>query len=237
MNTPALKVEGLYKCFRAAGGATVIACDVAHFEVAAGESVALQAPSGAGKTVFLQLVAGLMRPDRGEIRIAGTRLPADDETARDRVRGRLVGYVPQAFHLLPALTAYENVAIAQRFGASGDPEAPVRLLTRMGLGDRLAHRPSALSLGQQQRVAVARALVNRPALVLADEPTSSLDATRGAEVLDLLLAACAEAGATLVVATHDETAARRCGRAVALASLVSDAPVVGTSPIAERGST
>lgn len=196
-----LSIRQLTKSF-AASRRPVVA--VPAFDLGAGEHLALRGTSGAGKTTFLHLIAGLLAPDTGTIAIDGEPMAPAPELARDRLRARRIGYVFQTFNLLQSCTVRENVALMQAFAGTREPERPAALLTRLGLGD-LGHRfPAQLSTGQQQRVALARALVNRPRLVLADEPTASLDPQHAAEALVLLRDACAEAGAALLVVSHDE---------------------------------
>lgn len=187
--------------------------------VAAGETLAVTGPSGAGKTTLLQIIGAMDRPDSGEIRVNGRELGGLDERERTRFRNRDVGFVFQAHHLLPQLTAFENVLVPAWGGGAVDAECrgrACRLLERVGLGDRLAHFPGQLSGGERQRVAVARALVMNPCLVLADEPTGALDQHTADALMDLLTALNGEAGTTLIVVTHSEACARRMGRRVTL---------------------
>jgi putative ABC transport system ATP-binding protein len=188
-------------------------------EVAAGEFVALIGPSGSGKSTFLNLVGGLDRPTDGELWVDGVELSASKEKALTEHRRRRVGFVFQSFHLLPRLTALENVAVPLMF--SGVPER-VRLeraralLAQVGLSHRLEHTPTQLSGGEQQRVAIARALVGRPAIILADEPTGNVDSSTGAEIMALLQHLNREQGVTLLLVTHDAEAAAFAGRVVHL---------------------
>jgi putative ABC transport system ATP-binding protein len=179
--------------------------DVPTWSFAPEEQRAIRGRSGLGKTTLLHLIAGILAPDAGSIRVAETELVGLGEGARDRWRARTLGYVHQGINLLQSLTALENVRMAMSLAGKDDPAAAKRLLERVGLGDRLGYRPSMLSAGQQQRVAVARALANRPRLVLADEPTAALDPENRDEILALLKETCAEYGSALLLVSHDET--------------------------------
>ncbi|MDX2258679.1 MAG: ATP-binding cassette domain-containing protein [Hyphomicrobiaceae bacterium] len=183
------------------------------------QSVAILGPSGSGKTSLLMVLAGLERPTSGRVVIAGNELSGLDEDRLARLRGALVGIVFQSFHLVPTMTALENVALPLEF--RGDPDAFDRaraLLVEVGLGHRLDHFPAELSGGEQQRVALARALAPAPRLLLADEPTGNLDGATGRQVVDLLFGLHRRSGATLVLVTHDESLAARCDRVVRMAS-------------------
>ena len=201
---PVLEAIDLRKAYRGPDGATVPVLDVPAFALEAGEQMALRGESGSGKTTLLHCLAGILAPDAGTVCVAGHDLAAGGEAWRDRVRGRHVGYVFQTFNLLQGLTALENVVLAQMLGAGVDRARAEELLARVGLGDRVRYRPSQLSVGQQQRVAVARALANRPSVVLADEPTGNLDPVRAREAMALVREVCAEAGAALLVVSHSE---------------------------------
>jgi putative ABC transport system ATP-binding protein len=214
-----LEISGLQKSYRAPDGSTQVVIDVPQFSLGAQEQVALAGESGSGKTTLLHLVAGILRPDAGEIRFDGENVAAYSEARRDAHRARNIGYVFQTFQLLEGLTALENVALGMAFGARPDPALAASLLNELGLGDRLHHEPRRLSVGQQQRVALARALANRPRLVLADEPTGSLDARRAAEALELLRRACASHGAALLLVSHDPGVLREFDRVEELARL------------------
>ncbi len=219
LRAPALRIRGLKHWFADPEGGRVLAVDVPELDLARGEALAVTGASGSGKTTLLHLIAGLLPPATGTIEIAGEAMSGRAETGRDRLRARHIGYVFQAFHLLPALTALENVALGMTFrpAAGVAPRAAARAaLARVGLGDRLAHRPGQLSTGQQQRVAIARALAGRPTLVLADEPTASLDRARGEACLDLLTGFASECGAALLLVTHDPAALARFPRRVTL---------------------
>ncbi len=212
---PALQIEGLEKTFANPEGGRVRVISLPALEVGAGEHLAVHGESGAGKTTLLHLVAGILKADAGTIRVAGDLMTGCSEVARDRLRAKHIGYLFQTFNLLPTLTALENVALGMSFrpgGARKSRERARQALVRVGLDDRWRYRPGALSVGQQQRVAIARALVGNPALLLADEPTSNLDAARADACLDLLLEFSAESGAALVMVSHDERALSRVAR-------------------------
>ncbi len=187
--------------------------------IAAGEAVGLVGASGSGKSTLLMVMAGLERPDRGEVVVNGTSFNALDEDALARFRGRHVGIVFQSFHLIPTMTALENVAVPLEL--AGHPDAAgraARELELVGLGARLHHYPRQLSGGEQQRVAIARALAPDPAILVADEPTGNLDEATGRQIVDLLFAQHAARGMTMVLVTHDAALAHRCDRVVRLRS-------------------
>ncbi len=187
------------------------------FEIKAGESVAIIGVSGSGKSTLLGLLAGLDVPTEGEVVLAGERLTQLDEDGRARARAGQVGFVFQSFHLLPALTALENVMLPMELAGVGDPVSGARaLLARVGLSERVTHYPRELSGGEQQRVAIARAFALRPAILFADEPTGNLDTATGARVVELLFELNRERNATLVLVTHDEAVAARCARRIYL---------------------
>ncbi len=182
-----------------------------------GEAVAIVGASGSGKSTLLGLLAGLDTPSAGSVHLHGVDLFALDEDGRAALRAKLLGFVFQSFQLLPALNALENVMLPLELaGAAGAAELAAAMLTRVGLGERLAHYPKHLSGGEQQRVALARAFVIEPKLLLADEPTGNLDPATGADVIDLMFALNAAAGTTLVLVTHDDAIARRCQRQIRL---------------------
>ncbi len=182
-----------------------------------GEAVAVVGASGSGKSTLLGLLAGLDVPTSGRVSISGEDLAGLDEDARAALRGRLLGFVFQSFQLLPALTALENAMLPLELAGRADAgEVAQAMLDRVGLGERLHHYPKHLSGGEQQRVALARAFAAGPRLLFADEPTGNLDAETGASVIDLMFAMNAEQGTTLVLVTHDDALARRCGRVLRL---------------------
>jgi putative ABC transport system ATP-binding protein len=184
-----------------------------------GEAVGLVGPSGSGKSTLLMLMAGLERPDSGRIVVDGTDLAALDEDRLARFRGRRIGIVFQSFHLVPTMTALENVTLPLELAGEGDAFERARAeLQAVGLGHRLQHYPAQLSGGEQQRVAIARAIVSNPAILVADEPTGNLDENTGESIIDLLFALKRDRGATLVLVTHDLNLARLCDRMVRLRS-------------------
>ncbi len=200
---PLLKIERLRKSFRLPDGGSHEVIDIERLELGESEELALAGESGSGKSTLLNLIAGILAPDSGRIVVAGTEISALRESARDRWRAATLGYVFQSFNLLQGFTCLENVLLGMYFGPGVDRHRAETLLKRVGLGEKLHHRPRQLSAGQQQRVAVARALANRPQLVLADEPTGHLDQRNSAEVVTLMRDACREAGAALLLVSHD----------------------------------
>ena len=209
------------------GGVLTILHEIS-FAVTAGEAIAIVGASGSGKSTLLALLAGLDTPSRGRVCLDGEEISALDEDARAELRGRLLGFVFQSFQLLPALTALENAALPLELMARRDSREQARsMLTRVGLAARLDHYPRQLSGGEQQRVALARAFAVQPKLLLADEPTGNLDAATGKDIIDLMFAMNREAGTTLVLVTHDETLAARCGRRLRLAAGRLADPAIG----------
>jgi putative ABC transport system ATP-binding protein len=187
--------------------------------VASGEAIGLIGPSGSGKSTLLMVMAGLERPDSGEVVVNGTSFNALDEDELARFRGRQVGIVFQSFHLIPTMTALENVAVPLELAGKRDAsERAAKELDSVGLGHRLHHYPTQLSGGEQQRVALARALAPDPAILVADEPTGNLDEATGRQIVDLLFTKHTERGMTLVLVTHDNSLAHRCDRVVRLRS-------------------
>jgi ABC-type lipoprotein export system ATPase subunit len=216
-----IRLRDVRKAYRF-GDSRVVACEVSSLEIAAGEQVALVGRSGSGKTTLLHILAGILRPEAGEVEVVGVRIDRLGEAARDRHRGRHIGMVYQTFNLLQPFTALENVLLGALFGRGAGHDARLRaeaLLTEVGLGDRVHHRPRELSVGQVQRVAICRALINDPELILMDEPLGNQDRATGGQVLDLLLRMAAERGKTVVMVTHDPESAARMQRTVDLASL------------------
>lgn len=216
----AVEARGLSKIVQDATGTLTILDDI-NLVVAAGETVAIVGASGSGKSTLLGLLAGLDVPTAGSVRIFGQDLFALDEDGRAALRAERVGFVFQSFQLLPHLNALENVLLPLELtGRSPDDASPIdaarTLLQRVGLGERLSHYPKYLSGGEQQRVALARAFVLRPPLLLADEPTGSLDARTGEAVIELMFQLNRERGSTLLLVTHDPDIARRCGRQIEL---------------------
>lgn len=221
----ALSLRQLRKTFIGPDGIAVPVVDVDAFDINDGEQVALIGTSGSGKTTLLHLIAGILSPDSGSIeftRADGSTVNVArlDEAQRDQFRGANVGYIFQTHHLLPGFTAMENVLLGMSFtGRSADRAWAEHLLAEVGLKERLNYRPSRLSVGQQQRVAVARALANRPRLVLADEPTGALDSGSAQTTLDLIRRLAAEAHAALLLVTHDLSIAAQLPRQVTLSDI------------------
>ena len=216
-NSQVLTARGIGKTVKSGDADLVILRDI-DLAVTQGEAVAIAGASGSGKSTLLAILAGLDTPSVGNVSLDGKDLFALDEDERAELRGRAVGFVFQSFQLLPALTALENVMLPLELSDHPDPERNSReMLARVGLGERLHHYPKHLSGGEQQRVALARAFVAQPKLLLADEPTGSLDADSGGGVISLLFEMNREYGTTLVLVTHDETLAARCSRVVRLA--------------------
>lgn len=183
-----------------------------------GESVAVLGPSGSGKSSLMAVVAGLERADAGSVRLAGQDIGRLNEDALAKLRGRSLGIILQAFHLLPTMTALENVSVPLGLSGADDPRGRAAFeLEAVGLGHRLSHYPAQLSGGEQQRVAIARATAPRPQLLLADEPTGNLDSSTGSAIIDLLFERAGKAGAGLLVITHDSAVAARAGRIVHMA--------------------
>jgi putative ABC transport system ATP-binding protein len=224
MPDPIIAVQHITKQVADATGTLTILHDI-NFDLRARESVAIVGASGSGKSTLLSIVAGLDVPTSGTVRLAGADLFSLDEDARAAVRARQLGFVFQSFQLLANLTALENVMLPLELMGQGDARArATEVLGRVGLGERLGHYPKVLSGGEQQRVALARAFVVHPAVLLADEPTGSLDFATGAKVMDLMFEMNREAGTTLVLVTHDTGIAARCQRQLGIEAgrLVSD---------------
>jgi len=214
----ALVVERLGKRVPLPSGDLTI-LDGVGFTIQQGEAVAIVGASGSGKSTLLSLLAGLDVPSDGQVELDGEILSGLDEDGRARVRGEKVGFVFQSFQLLPSLTALENVMLPLELRGDADAEGPARaILGQVGLAERLGHYPRQLSGGEQQRVALARAFVTRPAVLFADEPTGNLDTRTGQAIIELLFRLNRESGTTLVLVTHDEALAGRCGRQLRLES-------------------
>ena len=216
---PAVRIQDLVFAY----GNREPVLDIEHLEVPSGEKVFLHGPSGSGKTTLLGLVTGVLRAERGIVSILGTDLGGLSGGARDAFRGERLGYIFQMFNLIPYLTALDNILLpcqvsrARRARVSGSLEQEARrLAARLEIGSLLDSRPGELSVGQQQRVAAARALIGRPRLVVADEPTSALDSDRRELFLDLLFDSCTEAGATLLFVSHDRSLEGRFDRCLSL---------------------
>jgi ABC-type lipoprotein export system ATPase subunit len=208
-----LALQNVKKSFVEPGGGILPILDVPSFHVAAGEQMVLVGRSGSGKTTLLHLIAGISRPDSGSIRIDGIDIARLPEAGRDRFRADKLGYVFQTFNLLPGFTALENVLLGMSF-ASGRvrPDRARHLLHRVGLSHRLDHKPAQLSVGEQQRVAVARALANKPKLLLADEPTANIDTRHQQTVIDLIRETSREENVALVLVTHTPEVAAQFDR-------------------------
>jgi putative ABC transport system ATP-binding protein len=208
-----LLVENVKKSYREPSGERLPILDVPRLELAVGEQAVIRGRSGGGKTTLLNVIAGLATVDEGRIAVNGvdvTRLP---EAVRDRFRARHIGFVFQTFNLLAGFTALENVLLGMTFtGQRNDPTRARELLGRVGLAHRLSHKPAALSVGEQQRVAVARALVNRPGLLLADEPTANIDPAHQQQVIDRLREVCRAEDVAMLLVTHSEEVARQFDR-------------------------
>ena len=198
-----LELQNVKKSFIIPGGDPLLILDIPSFHIDAGELVALEGQSGSGKSTLLNVISGISRPDSGHVLISGLDIVKLAESQRDRLRADRVGLIFQQFNLLPGFTALENVLVAMSFGSAvADKVRAESLLESVGLADRLHHKPAALSIGQQQRVAVARALANRPRILLADEPTASIDPAHQQQVIDLLQTTCQDENVALLVVTH-----------------------------------
>jgi putative ABC transport system ATP-binding protein len=229
----AITLSQLRKQYIGPDGSVVPVIEIEHFHLGDGEQLALVGTSGSGKTTLLHLIAGILAPDAGKILFDGEAASAAgssnpnrvdlttlSEPQRDIFRGRNIGYIFQTHHLLPGFTALENVLLGMSFtGRKHDGAWATHLLNEVGLSDRLHYRPDKLSVGQQQRVAVARAMANRPKLVLADEPTGALDADNAQQVLDLIRKLCGEVSAALLLVSHDVNLTRQLPKSVSLAEL------------------
>lgn len=231
-----LVLRQLKKRYIAPDGTHVSVLDIDSFEMANGEQVALMGSSGSGKTTLLHVIAGILTPDSGDVifdfgATGSVDIRMLSEADRDVFRGRHIGYIFQTHHLLGGFTALENVLLGMSFtGRQSDPAWARHLLEEVGLANRLHYKPAKLSVGQQQRVAVARALANRPKLVLADEPTGALDTRNAQQVLDLIRKLCSEVGASLLLVSHDPQIASQLPRTVSLTEL--NAAAVPVAPLA-----
>jgi putative ABC transport system ATP-binding protein len=232
---PLALVEDVHVTLESAAGPVNVLRGVS-LAIAAGESVGLVGPSGSGKTTLMMVLGGLERPSRGRVVVAGTDLVGLNEDGLARFRRGSIGIVFQSFHLVPTMTALENVAIPLELAGRGDAFAAARAgLEEVGLAARLLHYPAQLSGGEQQRVAIARAFVAAPRLLLADEPTGNLDGAAGRVVIDLMFRLRRERGTALLLITHDSELARRCDRIVALADgRIADA-ASGAAVLAREG--
>jgi putative ABC transport system ATP-binding protein len=214
---PIVKIEELHLSLVGGAGPVNILCGI-DLSISKGETISIVGPSGAGKTTLLMALSGLERPTSGRVRVSGIDLGSADEDVLARFRRKHIGIVFQSFHLVPTMTALENVALPLEF--SGQPDAlqqAAKALAATGLAERVAHFPGELSGGEQQRVALARAFVARPSLILADEPTGNLDRETGQRVMELLFNLQREQNSTLILITHDEQLAGRCQRSIRMA--------------------
>jgi putative ABC transport system ATP-binding protein len=215
-NETVLEASLLGKQVSSPDGTLAILSDVS-LAIARGETVAVMGASGAGKSTLLALLAGLDEPTTGTVKLAGNELTALDEDGRAAVRARHVGFVFQSFHLVPSLTALENAMLPLELAGRTDARTKaLDVLAKVGLGERVGHYPRQLSGGEQQRVAIARAFVTSPDVLFADEPTGNLDSATGSRIMDLLFGLNRDAGATLVLVTHDRELAARCARVIRL---------------------
>jgi ABC-type lipoprotein export system ATPase subunit len=201
---PILEVSQLKKSYRGPDGETHPVVDIDSFSLEAEQQLALSGESGCGKTTFLNLIAGILKADSGRVTLAGREMTALGESGRDQLRAESIGYIFQTFNLLQGYTCLENVLLGMSFGRGADKSFACEMLNRVGLDHRLHHYPRQLSTGQQQRVAVARALANHPQVVLADEPTGNLDSRNSAESLELIRKSCRENKAALLLVSHDQ---------------------------------
>ena len=224
MSVPAIALRDVHLSL-GRGAARVHILKGISLDIAKGEAVGLVGPSGSGKSTLLMTMAGLERPDSGTVQIDGEDLGPLDEDALARFRGARIGIVFQSFHLIPTMTALENVAVPLELADAPDPFERARdELKLVGIGDRLDHYPAQLSGGEQQRVALARAVATDPAILVADEPTGNLDEQTGQSIIDLMFRLKRERGSTLVLVTHDPSLASLCDRQVRLRSGLIDTP-------------
>ncbi len=222
-----LLLQDVRKSYPQPGGTPLPILNIAEFSVNAGEQVVLTGRSGGGKTTLLHIIAGITVPDAGIVKLDGHDITKMPEAMRDRYRAAKLGYVFQTFNLLPAFSALENVLLGMSFGGSkADSSRAKQLLDRVGLSHRITHRPGALSVGEQQRVAVARALANRPAVLLADEPTANIDPAHQKQVVDLIRETCAEEEVALLMVTHTPEVADQFDRVEQLETLNRTAETV-----------
>lgn len=208
-----LQIKGLRKSFPQPSGGRLLILDVPHFEMPSAQQLVLRGESGSGKTTLLQIISGISQADEGSISIDSIELSKLSESARDRLRAAKIGFVFQTFNLLSAFTALENVRLGMTFGRGKyNLDRARELLNRVGLADRMHYRPSQLSVGQQQRVAVARALANQPRLLLADEPTANVDPGNQQRIIDLLRDVCRLESVALLLVTHSDLVAQQFDR-------------------------
>ncbi len=228
---PAVAMRGVDLSLGRGAARVHILCDVA-LTIGKGEAVGIVGASGSGKSTLLMIMAGLERPNKGEVEIDGVKLGGLNEDALARFRGQRIGIVFQSFHLIPTMTALENVAAPLELAGAADANERARVeLEQVGLGDRLSHYPVQLSGGEQQRVALARALVPRPSLLIADEPTGNLDEATGRAIIDMMFDLPARRGATLALVTHDAALASRCDRVIRMRSGRIEGVPVAAAPL------
>ena len=222
--TPALLIRDLIKSYPSPSGGRTEVLDIPQFTLGAGQQVAIRGESGLGKTTLMHIIAGILEADSGFVAVGGTQVTGLSEAGRDRLRAERLGYVFQTFNLLQGLSAVENVMLGLAFGKGAEAGAALAALERVGLAGHAGHLPRQLSTGQQQRVAVARALANRPCLILADEPTGNLDAARGRKIVQLLRDSASALGSALLVASHDPEVLGSFEQVVDLAELNQVSP-------------
>ena len=208
-----LEIRNLKKSYAEPGGNKLLILDIPQLDIGQAEQVVLRGESGGGKTTLLHIISGIVSADSGSIRLDGTELTQFSESRRDRIRADKMGYVFQTFNLLPAFTALENVRLGMTFARKKiNSERGKELLNKVGLSDRMHYLPSQLSVGQQQRVAVARALANKPRLLLADEPTANVDPANQQRIIDLIKDVCREESVAILMVTHSDEIANQFGR-------------------------
>ncbi len=208
-----LEIRNLQKSYSEPSGNRLLILDIPQLDIAEGEQVVLRGESGGGKTTLLHIISGIVTADSGSIKLDGTELTKFSEATRDRIRADKMGYVFQTFNLLPAFTALENVRLGMTFARKKmNAERGKELLDKVGLSDRMHYLPSQLSVGQQQRVAVARALANKPRLLLADEPTANVDPSNQKRIIDLIKDVCREESVAILLVTHSDEIANRFER-------------------------
>lgn len=223
-----LLLENVRKTYREPSGSLLPVLNIARFEIAKGEQVVLVGSSGGGKTTLLNIISGITLPDSGTVRIDDNEVTSMPEVVRDRFRAERIGFVFQTFNLLPAFSALENVLLGMSFSNKGTDKSKAReLLDRVGLSGRLDHRPGQMSVGEQQRVAVARAMANSPSLLLADEPTANVDTANQDTILELIRSSCSESNVSLLLVTHSPDVANQFDRVEQLSDF--NAPE-GTEP-------
>ncbi len=226
-----LLLEKIKKSYRQPNGELVEILDVPQYEITRGEHVALVGPSGCGKTTLLHVIAGIVRPDSGRVHLDGVEVTRFSESGRDRIRATKLGYIFQTFNLLPAFSALENVMLGMTFASKKrDRQRAQQLLERVGLAHRIHNKPRAMSVGEQQRVAVARALANRPVLLLADEPTANVDLRNQQQIVKLIRDTAQEEGTALLMVTHSVEVSSEFDRVDQLEEINMSAKLAKTQP-------